>query len=76
MGRVRSEGRIQEVRMSQSAQVTILHGMSAGELREVLSEVPDNATLSVNSVEGDRPWESGYHTLSFSWTKEIYGPMD
>lgn len=40
------------------------------ELREILYEVPQGATYDLNYTTGDRPWESGYFTITFDWSDE------
>lgn len=41
---------------------------SVERLREVLEDVPENATYDLSYIDGDRPWESGYYTLTFHWS--------
>ena len=63
------------------AQVNVSVGLSSGmtkaELIQQLASVPANATLTASYSEGDRPWESGSHTITAHWDTEnplVTGP--
>jgi hypothetical protein len=43
---------------------------SVQQLIGALSQIPPQATISVSTYEGDRPWDSSYSTLTASWTTE------
>jgi hypothetical protein len=52
--------------MQMSASITVKHGMTVDDLRAVLDNVPDSATVSVKTHAGDR-WEMDSHSMTFSW---------
>ena len=64
--------------MQVTATATIKYDTTVSELREVLSQVPANAKVAVKSYVGDRPGESSYSTLTFTWelgtTENLTGP--
>lgn len=53
--------------MQVTATATLKYNTTVAELNEVLSQVPDHAKVSVRSYTGDRPGESSYSTLTFTW---------
>ena len=53
--------------MKMQASVTLTHGTTVAELNEALAEIPDDATITVKSYHADRPGETSYSTISFSW---------
>lgn len=52
--------------MKMSAKVTASYGMTVSELKAVLDNVPDTATVSVRTHQGDR-YQLDWHTIEFSW---------
>lgn len=47
-----------------------LDDMSAKRLAQTLTQVPASAKVSVYNYSGDRPFESGYSELIFTWDTE------
>ena len=55
-----------------STEITVRdYSNNADTLRRVMDSVPDGATYDLHTHEGDRPWESGYYTLTFNWMEEL-----
>lgn len=44
---------------------------TAGDLKSLLKNIPDDAKVDVYTSLGDRPWESDTHYLEFNWQEEL-----
>ncbi|QWS69726.1 hypothetical protein SEA_WILLIAMSTRONG_60 [Microbacterium phage WilliamStrong] len=51
-----------------------LDGMKAGELKEFLQDVPSEASLSLEHVPRDRPFDSEVNRLTARWTVDSNRP--
>ena len=59
------------MKLNQSIRLTARsYSNSADELRRALDAVPSGATYNILHHSGDRPWESDYFTIEFSWSEE------
>lgn len=53
--------------MKVQASITVKHGMTVAELNKALTVVPETAQVSISTYRADRPGESSYSTMTFSW---------
>lgn len=51
-----------------SAKAEVKRGTTVAELKEILNDIPDDATITLSTYAGDRPWDSGTQHMNFSWT--------
>lgn len=54
-----------------SMKMDIVSDTSVAMVKKFLERCPDESTVRVASYTGDRPWESGYSTITVSWTEEL-----
>lgn len=53
--------------MRVQATVNLKHTSTVAELKDLLTEVPDHATIAVRSYVADRPGELSSSTITFTW---------
>ena len=53
--------------MRMNATLNLKGTETVAELKSALEGVPDDAKFTVKSYAGDRPWDSGYSTITFNW---------
>lgn len=53
--------------MQMSATATLSVGTTVKDLVKMMEGIPDEAKVTINHYQGDRPWESGYSEIRFVW---------
>ena len=51
-----------------SASVTVKHDTTKGQLELATANIPDDARISMSAYVADRPGESSYSTITYTWT--------
>ena len=58
------------MKITHEAEVEVALDMSAGRLKRLLDDIPDEATVDVRVEESDRGWGNRVEFISFEWTEE------
>lgn len=58
------------MKITHSAEVEVTFDTSAGYLKRLLDDIPDDARIDVRVVQDDRGWGSSAEFISFEWTEE------
>jgi len=54
--------------MNVQATINLKHNSTVRELKEAMEKVPDTARITIRHYTGDRPGESSYSTITFTWS--------
>ena len=59
------------MRVNQSVKMSAQgYGNSVDDLKKALAAVPEGAKYNILHHSGDRPWESDFFTIEFTWSEE------